>query len=390
MRFICPEIESEVGLSDQILQLYGIQDNPMESMTDRDGKALQRLIRAVRYDSGQVKSRTFLYGRQDVLSKYFQSYPYAPNTARTLAQFSANAGIAVSKNFSDSAEYFFHIRAFLDSTAPFRTNLWYTVFTDSGLYLALPLRRPGAAQVTAYTSVSIVEREDFFSSPGYTGDSSKNFLLNGDFSTVVPLSMNSAQKTRVLNKYRSQNGVMKIWSGKDNVLPCDYFSSGGKVYVIVSKKDLRNGMFEYIGVLEVNESYSFGVTDDNYNVRPYAYTPGIVDRWHYVGAAGEPAFQNNWMNYGGSDVPLRFKLLPDGSLKVEGVIKNGTAITVFTLPAGYRPATKNIYDYCFHWNGSTRGCGRVEAIPSGNVYIVDSGVLGNTVVVLNMCGGLND
>jgi hypothetical protein len=115
-----------------------------------------------------------------------------------------------------------------------------------------------------------------------------------------------------------------------------------------------------------------------------------IDTWHYVGASGEPAFQNGWVNSGGSEEPLRFKLKQDGSLLVSGVIKSGTAITVFTLPVGYRPATKNIYGPAFHWNGTTRGCGRAEVTPAGAFYAVDSGALGNTVVVVEINKPLND
>jgi hypothetical protein len=65
-----------------------------------------------------------------------------------------------------------------------------------------------------------------------------------------------------------------------------------------------------------------------------------MDVWHTVGAAGEPAFQNGWVNYdapGGRDI--RFRKYPDGRVALTGVAKSGTAgLTLFTLPVGYRPA----------------------------------------------------
>jgi hypothetical protein len=60
--------------------------------------------------------------------------------------------------------------------------------------------------------------------------------------------------------------------------------------------------------------------------------------WHYVGAAGEPAFQNGWSNSGGSKAPLRFRYMPgvdsnslQPAVKIEGSITGGTS-TIFTLP----------------------------------------------------------
>jgi len=89
--------------------------------------------------------------------------------------------------------------------------------------------------------------------------------------------------------------------------------------------------------------------------RPQAATPEAIrqavslafDRiehyepWHFVGAAGEPAFQNSWVN---SDAdgsrPVRFRKDAVGGVHIVGLCKNGTLDTaIFTLPVGYRPKT---------------------------------------------------
>lgn len=61
------------------------------------------------------------------------------------------------------------------------------------------------------------------------------------------------------------------------------------------------------------------------------------DQWHVVGASGEPAFQNSWVNYGGTFYGASFRRSPDGThLNTRGFVKNGTAFTtIYTLPAGY-------------------------------------------------------
>lgn len=76
----------------------------------------------------------------------------------------------------------------------------------------------------------------------------------------------------------------------------------------------------------------------------------IIESWRAVGAVGQPAFQNSWVNYGGVYQPLRFMKDPFGFVHLEGCIKNGTnAASVFTLPTGYRPPNKMIFrTHC--WN----------------------------------------
>lgn len=60
--------------------------------------------------------------------------------------------------------------------------------------------------------------------------------------------------------------------------------------------------------------------------------------WHEVGDTGEPAFTNSWVNFGVSDVPARFYKDGNGHVHVGGIVKNGVAAAIFTLPVGYRPS----------------------------------------------------
>jgi hypothetical protein len=68
--------------------------------------------------------------------------------------------------------------------------------------------------------------------------------------------------------------------------------------------------------------------------------PQTPDTWHTVGAAGEPGFQNGWSNYGGGWPAMRFTKLSDGTVHLQGLVKDGTVgsgVPIFALPAGYRP-----------------------------------------------------
>jgi len=67
------------------------------------------------------------------------------------------------------------------------------------------------------------------------------------------------------------------------------------------------------------------------------------DKWHYVGAAGEPAFENSWVNYAGGFNNAAFRKLLNGDVQVRGLVKLGTMIAnIFTFPVNYRPINSYI------------------------------------------------
>jgi hypothetical protein len=66
-----------------------------------------------------------------------------------------------------------------------------------------------------------------------------------------------------------------------------------------------------------------------------------MDTWHYVGAAGEPAFLNSWTGtFTGTVLNApRFRKYPNGKVRIVGQFSGGATGTVaFVLPVGYRPA----------------------------------------------------
>jgi hypothetical protein len=80
---------------------------------------------------------------------------------------------------------------------------------------------------------------------------------------------------------------------------------------------------------------------------PYTNPLVTMDSWHAVGATGEPAFQNSWVNFDGAAPTgryARFRRYPDGRVRMAGVVKTGASGTVaFTLPAGYRPPSSEAF-----------------------------------------------
>jgi hypothetical protein len=63
-----------------------------------------------------------------------------------------------------------------------------------------------------------------------------------------------------------------------------------------------------------------------------------------VGASGQPAFENGWTNFGPNlyDTAAFYKD-PLGIVHLKGTVKDGIIGSIFTLPAGYRPAKSQFF-----------------------------------------------
>lgn len=81
---------------------------------------------------------------------------------------------------------------------------------------------------------------------------------------------------------------------------------------------------------------------------------------------GGVGFQNSWVDFGGASPPAAYRLYPDGDVGLRGVVKSGTATTIFTLPAGLRPPAGVGFMVPISPNGAT---GRLVINSSGAVTI---------------------
>lgn len=91
---------------------------------------------------------------------------------------------------------------------------------------------------------------------------------------------------------------------------------------------------------------------------------------HFVGTAGEPAFQNSWVNFdaGASRRAAFYKAF--GRVWLEGCVRGGaTGTTIFTLPAGYRPVSPAGTASSFGVD-SNGAFGRVGAWDDGRVILL--------------------
>lgn len=75
---------------------------------------------------------------------------------------------------------------------------------------------------------------------------------------------------------------------------------------------------------------------------------GDPDAWRAIGAAGQPAFLNSWTNYGSGYTTARFRRDPHGRVYLAGLVKGGSATSVFTLPVGYRPSSFKLFTSWAH------------------------------------------
>lgn len=76
-----------------------------------------------------------------------------------------------------------------------------------------------------------------------------------------------------------------------------------------------------------------------------AFASSTLEAAHVVGATGEPAYENGWSDtLAGVDEPLSYYKDPWGIVHLQGNTSHSgaTSATVFTLPAGDRPA-KDLY-----------------------------------------------
>lgn len=97
-----------------------------------------------------------------------------------------------------------------------------------------------------------------------------------------------------------------------------------------------------------------------------------VEAVRYVGAAGEPAFQNGWTNFGAPFGTAGY-YKHEGRVYLTGLVKGGALATIFTLPAGYRPAASHLFPLSDATNPGVRvdvaADGTVTHMSGGNTYI---------------------
>ena len=92
-----------------------------------------------------------------------------------------------------------------------------------------------------------------------------------------------------------------------------------------------------------------------------------IEAWHEVGTAGQPAFQNGWVNFGGGFSTMAFAKDSAGFVHLKGTIDLGTfSNDIFVLPAGYRPAQNLFLPVAAERNAYIYTTGAVQVVQLGS------------------------
>lgn len=152
------------------------------------------------------------------------------------------------------------------------------------------------------------------------------------------------------------------------IVPFVHMIGKGVGFPAVGETWLISSIFgPWLFVAQVNPSYPVLVEDDDprlSDARPPIITAPTL---HVVGAVGEPAFQNSWVNYDttGNFQTARFYKDVTNHVRINGRVKSGTG-TIFTLPAGYRPSQTNV----FACTCGGPGVARVDVNADGTVTVI--------------------
>lgn len=92
-----------------------------------------------------------------------------------------------------------------------------------------------------------------------------------------------------------------------------------------------------------------------------------LEPWREIGATGEPAFANAWVNFGSTNETAAYYKDGVGVVRLKGVIKSGTVgSNCFTLPTGYRPAADIIFAVA-SFDGTNWIVGVLKVLSGGGV-----------------------
>jgi hypothetical protein len=96
------------------------------------------------------------------------------------------------------------------------------------------------------------------------------------------------------------------------------------------------------------------------------------------------SYSNSWSNFGGGFQVGQYQKTFDGYVHVRGILSAGTltaGTVVFTLPAGYRPASSiQSLPFVTETNGNTNGIGRVDFATNGQASLAHS-LVGLTSII---------
>lgn len=133
--------------------------------------------------------------------------------------------------------------------------------------------------------------------------------------------------------------------------------------IFSAKIDLGSGAYGSFGANSANGIVARS-TDSAYLNATAIYWPNGVGTWTNL---ADTALSNGWVRYSTTYNPPGYIKGSDGMVSLRGLIKSGTNAngeTIFTLPAGYRPAKTSIFVA-----NRARSYGRIDVLSDGKVIV---------------------
>lgn len=151
----------------------------------------------------------------------------------------------------------------------------------------------------------------------------------------------------------------------------------GKYYHLMG--GAPNNTYIYYGLDASGNFQSRGISTSWLAIESLIY-PSSFSGWTYWPPGnGSGQLQNNWTNYGSTYPSASYTKAADGVVSLRGLIGGGSltqSSVIANLPAGYRPAQKQIFDTV-----NNAGFARIDVWPTGEVVV--NAVSSNTWLSLN-------
>lgn len=285
MKFICPEIDLQAIIKD----LYKVSSQYTEIL---DG-ALARTFYS--YKKGITE---YLYSKS-MMKKYLSSITES-TAAMTIAEYATYAGITIDDNLGatiEAMDVYFQSAELLK----LKTEMWLTIFTDSGLCFYKPERLTTSSEIKTFEVLERVAQQ--FTDYGFFGESGYDLFSSVVQSDTMNIeTIDDDVKTIILNTNKSAADITVIAVGSE-VKPFDYWYDKGKCYLAVSQKE-ENGRFKVFGVREVKDTYTFVEGDvTNPNVSTGGGTSDHAALSHLAYAdSGHTGFQPTMSKASGAEV----------------------------------------------------------------------------------------
>lgn len=191
---------------------------------------------------------------------------------------------------------------------------------------------------------------DYFESTTAAFDETSSVIT----SEVPSGTVNGTNKVFTTGATKFVAGSLQVWVNGLLQAPTDHYTetdpSAGTFTFVDAPETGDNILVAYMvanfgtGNADMLDGQHASAFADTTSVQTLSNKTVVSEDWHWIGDAGEPNYENSWVDYGGEYSGAGFKKDAVGNVYLTGLVKSGTVNTaIFTLPVGYRPAYRKIF-----------------------------------------------